>query len=356
MDAEANGATRAVPVEFTGNASDYFKIWIVNTALTIVTIGIYSAWAQVRKLRYFYTHTSIEDGHFDFHAQPMAILIGRAIAVAFLGLYVAVDYFAPGASLVVLLIVLLLVPILVVRSRIFRMRNTSLHGLRFNFQPNYKDAFKAYYGGALFTLVTLGLGAPTALYLRNRFGVVNSGYGKTQFEFAGESGEFYSIVWKSIGIGFLGVLVVFMLSMFAFGLQPAVDPESADADQVTAVLMGLVTTLPIVLVYLLVGVYVQVRLRNYVWNSSSIGNNRIVSDLAVLPMMGLYLTNLLGIILSAGLLIPWAQIRLARYRAAHTSLVLEDDWATYTAANRDAGSALGDEFGEAFDVDVDIAF
>ena len=46
-------------MRFEGSASEYFKIWIVNTALTIVTLGIFSAWAKVRSKRYFYGNTYI---------------------------------------------------------------------------------------------------------------------------------------------------------------------------------------------------------------------------------------------------------------------------------------------------------
>jgi hypothetical protein len=42
------------PIEFTGTAGEYFGIWIVNILLTIVTVGFYSAWAKVRRKRYFY--------------------------------------------------------------------------------------------------------------------------------------------------------------------------------------------------------------------------------------------------------------------------------------------------------------
>ena len=41
-------------LSFTGTGSEYFRIWIVNLLFTILTLGIYSAWAKVRKLRYFY--------------------------------------------------------------------------------------------------------------------------------------------------------------------------------------------------------------------------------------------------------------------------------------------------------------
>jgi hypothetical protein len=55
-------AARAVaaierPFEFRGEAREYFRIWIVNLALGIVTLGVYSAWAKVRSERYFYGNT-----------------------------------------------------------------------------------------------------------------------------------------------------------------------------------------------------------------------------------------------------------------------------------------------------------
>ena len=356
MDGMQETRPRKAPVDFTGETGDYFKIWIVNTALTIVTLGIYSAWAKVRKLRYFYTHTSVEGGHFDYHAKPIGILIGRLIAVGILGLYFYGSYISPYAPLAIIVLVVLLVPWLVVRSRIFNLRNTSLNGLRFNFRPNYWGAIKAYYGGALFAVLTLGFGTPSAICWRNRFAVENSAYGQMPFEFGGRVGEFYSVIWKSIGLALLGIVAYFVLTM---GISIAtggmvLDPN--DPAQGPPLWFSIVTTLPLLLVYFVVGVYVQVRLRNYVWNSSSLGENRFHSTLAVVDMTKIYLTNLVGIALSLGLLIPWAQIRLARYRAEQTELLLADDWQKFIASNRVAGSALGDEIGEAFDVDVDFAF
>ena len=48
------------PFVFTATGTAYFRIWIVNLLLTIVTIGIYSAWAKVRRLRYFYGNTTFD--------------------------------------------------------------------------------------------------------------------------------------------------------------------------------------------------------------------------------------------------------------------------------------------------------
>lgn len=40
-------------IKFHGKGGEYFAIWLVNALLTIVTLGIYSAWATVRRRRYF---------------------------------------------------------------------------------------------------------------------------------------------------------------------------------------------------------------------------------------------------------------------------------------------------------------
>lgn len=42
-----------IPFRFTGTGSEYFRIWIVNWLLTLLTLGIYSAWAKVRRIQFF---------------------------------------------------------------------------------------------------------------------------------------------------------------------------------------------------------------------------------------------------------------------------------------------------------------
>jgi uncharacterized membrane protein YjgN (DUF898 family) len=106
--------------------------------------------------------------------------------------------------------------------------------------------------------------------------------------------------------------------------------------------------------YLAVGVYYQVRLRNYVWNTTTLGDNVLISTLSARSMIWIYTTNILAIVCTLGLAVPWAQIRTAKYRADNTLVVLADDWETYMSAQESEGTAIGDEIGEAFDVDIGI--
>ena len=75
----------AEQLHFTGRGGEYFGVWIVNLLLTIVTLGIYSPWAKVRRLQYFYRHTEVAGSSFDFHGSPIRILIGQEDSPAIFG-------------------------------------------------------------------------------------------------------------------------------------------------------------------------------------------------------------------------------------------------------------------------------
>src|SRR5947207_8247898 len=94
--ANVAGPEKRYAVEFSASTSEYFRIWIVNLALTIVTLGIYSAWAKVRKRRYLYSHTLIGGEGFEYRAKPWPILKGRLIALGFVIAVFAAGNFVPA--------------------------------------------------------------------------------------------------------------------------------------------------------------------------------------------------------------------------------------------------------------------
>src|SRR5450631_3526359 len=91
--------------EFSGTGAEYFRIWVVNLLLTILTLGIYSAWAKVRRLQYFYRNTEMAGSSFDFHGSPTKILVGRLIALVML---IGYNYSVRLQSRMTIVIVLLL--------------------------------------------------------------------------------------------------------------------------------------------------------------------------------------------------------------------------------------------------------
>ena len=59
-------ASSTLNFEFHGNGMEYFRIWIVNIFLSIVTLGIFSAWAKVRREQYFYGNLRLGEQHFAY--------------------------------------------------------------------------------------------------------------------------------------------------------------------------------------------------------------------------------------------------------------------------------------------------
>jgi uncharacterized membrane protein YjgN (DUF898 family) len=81
----------------------------------------------------------------------------------------------------------------------------------------------------------------------------------------------------------------------------------------------------------------------------------MISSLRARDMLWLYFSSAVAILCSFGLLMPWAAIRLARYRCEHTAVDMPSDLRSL-AAEQEAGSATGEEISDIFDVNVDLGF
>ena len=298
------------PVEFTGRAGEYFRIWIVNLALTIVTLGIYSAWAKVRKKRYFYGNTLIDGEPFEYRGNPVNILKGRVIAAALLALNYALSRFYPALYIPFLILLAAAIPWFICRSLAFNAHNSAYRNIRFHFSGRYGEALKIIVGLALLIPFSLGLLYPHYQARRLRFIAERHRYGQTPFTLAGyDNARFYWIYGKASGIlvacFFAMILFIFTISDGA-GLGSLLGrPGGAEADKANRLIPSLLVALAY-LFYLLPFVYVRARTTNVLWNSIGIGSSRFVSTLRARDMFALYLTNILAIIATLGLATPWA--------------------------------------------------
>ena len=142
VDEEQVNDSQRHPVHFHGSGGEYFGIWIVNLLLTIITLGIYSAWATVRTRKYFYRNTEVGGSRLDFHGRGINILVGRIIAIGLFALYSFGAYIHEYIPLIVLVAIVLLYPWLFVKSQRFRLRNTSWRGIHFDFKADAGDVYR----------------------------------------------------------------------------------------------------------------------------------------------------------------------------------------------------------------------
>jgi uncharacterized membrane protein YjgN (DUF898 family) len=198
---------------FSGSAKEYFRIWIVNLCLTLLTVGIFSAWAKVRKKRYFYSHLSLDGTPFQYLGLPIPILKGRVIAAAvFLMYYLSSNVFT-AIFPYVLAAGLILAPWIVVQSASFKARYSAYRNITFRFGGTYAGALKVISAWGLLPVIVTGtmfswwgqypiagvafgiFGLLFPWWLRNikNFIVTNTAYGGQSGQFGATGGQFWGI-------------------------------------------------------------------------------------------------------------------------------------------------------------------
>ncbi|MGH6913701.1 MAG: YjgN family protein [Geminicoccales bacterium] len=311
---------------FTGAGAEYFGIWITNLLLSIVTLGIYSAWAKVRNKQYFYGNTVLDRAAFHFLARPSQILKGRLLVLAFFLAWSVISETLPWFDLVVLLVVIpALVPFAVVRSRKFGARYSAYRHLAFGFDGTRREALVVYVLLSAASVLSAGLLHPYAVYRRKRFQIEHTRFGRTFFSFRGTPRPFYRIYGMAVGLAVPLALISGLLLQEAFGvftLLAGDNPRTlADAPSSGIILsaLAIVVTLASIIA---VGIYLQTALANEIWNRTSLGPHRLRLTLEYPRMLWIQLSNAAAIVGSAGLLIPWAQVRAARYKVERLSFLV----------------------------------
>jgi uncharacterized membrane protein YjgN (DUF898 family) len=323
---------REVPLQFNGAGGEYFKIWIVNVLLSIITLGIYSAWAKVRRKQYFYGNTLVAGSAFRYLADPVQILKGRIIVFLFFVIYSILNNFLPIVGLLFSLVFIFILPWLVVRSLAFNARNSSLRNIRFNFTGSYGQAAKAYILYPFLATLTLGLLYPWVLFQQKKFVVENTAYGTTSFRFNATSKDYYHMVLK-----FLLPVIIFIALFF-----------------VVAFLFSPIAPIVVVLMYLYAMAYFSVESSNLLFNNAKLADHGFNANMKVKEYAVILFTNTLATVCTLGIYYPFAQIRAVKYKIKKLALRMGSDIDQFVAAELKQTNALGDELSDFMDFDFGL--
>ena len=333
-------------VLFTGNAKDYFGIWIVNILLSIITLGIYSAWATVRTKQYFYGHTSIDGHRFNYLATPMQILKGRIIAFAIFALYVTLSTYSPMMAVLFFLIWAAAIPWLINQSLRFNLRMTGHRNVRFGFKGNYIDALTHFILLPIVGALTLYIAMPWVIKKIDTYIHNNIEYGNKALKVKLSAGQYYGAVLKCIvvAVGF-GVISAIILGMTGgFG-----NPESLG---ITMIIISL--GFNFLAISLLAGIY-QSKIRNHIFANAQLEEvATFESKLDSVKYSLLLATNALAIIFTLGLAFPWTKVRKAKMLAAATTITLSENAEQVMEVYRESQSSLAEEAANVFDVDISL--
>jgi uncharacterized membrane protein YjgN (DUF898 family) len=368
---DSSPAPEAHAFSFTGSGSEYFRIWIVNLFLTVATLGVYSAWAKVRRLQYFHRNTHLAGAVFDFSGAPKAILKGRVLAIVLLTAYHYAFGFSLAIGLAILSALLVALPFLLRGALRFRLHNTEYRGLHFDFSGSAGGAYRAYLPplltlllpGVLLAFDPSGKSSLLACVFYLGWPLMHSamkGYQQRHLQF-GATGSGYHVPARRFVKPYLTAMLAALAAlflvglMFGFAMHFAAKPAK-NVSYVTIallylpVLVGLIATYAL---YLLAGPYLQVRVANLVWSNTCFPGVGIRSEMAAWKFLRLQAANTVLTLATLGLYRPFAVVRVYRFRLAALSLHTTGSFEEIVAgAARTRPGATGDGVADFLGVDI----
>lgn len=371
---------RMLRIEFTGSGSEYFRIWIVNLLLSLVTLGLYLPFAKARRLSYFYANTVVDGHALSFHGNPWRMFRGFVLLALLMGTYAIAGHFSPMAGLLAFGVLCALWPALWRASLQFRLANTGWRGLRMGFRGDLASAYKtmlpvyipALVGVALQTVllnpdldpdeaarsnlmaafgILWAIGSLATVALLPWVLAMMKRYQHGGYVYAGQQTHLDVPTRRFYGLGLKALLLV-VLPVFLLGVLMAVLVQALHTRPGSPAISGVIVAIALfyLLSFVLAVPFFTSRLQNLIWNGTHSADVRFDSQLRFAPLAWLTLKNWLLTALTLGLFRPFAAVNTARLRLEAVSVRVEGDiegWvASHSAGAQDAtGDAAGDFFG-----------
>lgn len=345
--------TGPLPFSFSGTGSEYFRIWIVNLLLSIVTLGIYSAWAKVRRLKYFYGNTTVADSSFEYHGNPVAILKGRFVALVLIIAYNLAVKSSGIVALVMIVAVAFAMPWLVWKSLQFKLYNSSYRGIRFGFRGSLKQSYLVYLLWPLLSGITLFLAAPFAHQRLKKFQHQESRFGSTHFSFDATVGAFYKRYLMFFAIWLAGFAVICVLFGGAIFTMVASGGMSDPTDTASAFAIFAFVFALYVWMFLVFPIFATL-IQNLIWNNTRLGLHHFQSNMKWSRVSFIAITNIIGIICTLGLFLPFAQIRYMKYRVEAMTLIPDGSLDHFVVATQAQAGATGEGLTDLLDFDLSL--
>lgn len=357
----------AYRLRFSGSGGEYFRVWIVNLLLSILTLGLYTPWARRRTARWFYDHTLIASSPLEFTAPLRTMVVSFILfALLYLAYKIAAETGQEGMVLFFIVAAAVLAPYLWGSAMRFRLASTRWRGLQLHFAAGWKDVYLASWPLFVMAGIWIGvnvglemlaaeLGAPpdrrhrglhfpavsapmwgliatgviisVLCIIRVEFNyksllVLRAGIGKQYGRWKPVYSDFVRIWGATVLVFLAGVALILALGFSAaFTLQALFQQTRGAALVVLVILVAMVVFLSLLLATAPARAYREARMFKLIWSNVGLSQiARFKCDLKHWPFVRLRIKNLLLTLLTLGFYRPFA--RVSEYRMKTDSVTL----------------------------------
>jgi uncharacterized membrane protein YjgN (DUF898 family) len=288
------------------------------------------------------------------------------------------------------IVIVIFLPFIIQKAIKFDMLNSSYRNIRFGFNAKLKESYIVFLVfGFIGVVLSMGLLYPYFSYKRQQYLVQNRNYGENKFQIQLVPKEFYKIYIKfflilSLLLGAIGYAGTYAFENFSssFDMKKIIKTEKFTTKKeivngkqkmvfydknnrkipypktsMTTFGMILTTTVWMIfymLIYIVSYSYLNAHVVNYTFNNISINGVRFKSELKFTKLMKIYFTNIILIIFTFGLMIPYAKIQLIKYRISTLTILISDDTSNFSTKEISDESAFGEEYGEYLNIDLGL--
>lgn len=310
-------------LRYHGTGGSLFGLVIVNTLLTLITLGIYSFWAKNKVREFHYSHTELDGDRFAYHGTGGELFSGALKAtgvILLLALLLGVgkaitggDAASPAAQFgigaVFYVAILLLTVVAINGARRYRLSRSSWRGIRFSFHGRLQEYLGLMVRGTLLSIITLGFYGPRFQNQRRKFFVTNARFGSEPFMYDADGRELFRAYVKAL-----------LLTIPTLGLC---------------------------------WIWFAAFKHRYFWGHTAMRGARFRSAVSGGDLFGLHFINTLLVLFTLGLGTPWAMTRAHAFWCDNLTLRGTVDWATIQQRAQ-AATSTAEGLAEAFDIDVGL--
>jgi len=258
-------------------------------------------------------------------------------------------------TLVIIAVLALVMPWLLRNSFRFRLYNTSWRGTRFHFRGSVGGAYRVFLLNGFLALITLYIMAPFMHQRLKAYQHDNTWFGRTRCSFHAGAGQFYLIyLLLLVAMVVLGMLIGFSGIGGAMSAVFQMQKHGGHPDPRAVYKAMLMIYGALILLGTLIVPTFHALLTNLIWSNTRLGEHRIECKMSPLGLTWISLSNLVLVIVTVGLFIPWAMVRQARFQIESMRLLPVSDLQEFVAAEPETIGAVGEEAATAFDFDISL--
>jgi len=314
--ASAAPEDRDYRLAFEGSGGEYFFIFLKHVFLTLITFGIYFAWAKTERRAYIWKGFSFFNHPFRYTGTGIELLKGYVLVsigyIIFLGIPALIATVAPELAAMVEIALFLALfavsPYVIYRSRNFLYSRTTWRSIRFGLDRDSAPYVRVFFIGLVITIVTLGLYAPIYTNRLHSALMNNTRFGSLAFHYDGDDKE----VWFLTVKGWLLTFITFGIYYFWY----------------------------------------RAELERYRAAHTRIGDTaQLVSTATGVQLLILYLLNVFGTTMTLGLAFPWILMYTLEDLAGRYSVTGYIDFDDVMQRAEDE-SAISEGLADALDLDL----